>query len=100
MAERLLRAGLERRGIDDIYVHSAGTGALVGAPMTAEMEDLVRTHGAEPSGHAARALVKEMVDDATLVLALPRRHRGQGRCRRPRRRSAGWCRSTPRRSTT
>jgi len=77
MAERLLRRGLEQRGVDDIHVHSAGTGPIVGEPMTPEMEQLVRAHGGEPSGHAARALVKEMVDDATLVLALTRRHRGQ-----------------------
>lgn len=72
MAERLLRAGLG----DGVEVISAGTGALVGEPMTAPTRALVTRHGGDAERHAARQLTPELVAGADLVLAMTRRHRG------------------------
>ena len=83
-AERLLAAGLGAayRGRDAagglapaIEVASAGTGAVVGHPMTDDMAALVAGLGVDPRGFEARQLVPEQVKQSDLVLALTRRHR-------------------------
>lgn len=83
-AERLLAAGLGAayRGRDGaggltpaIEIGSAGTGALVGHPMTDEMAEMVAAQGVDPRGFEARQLVPGLVQQADLVLALTRRHR-------------------------
>ncbi|WP_246125215.1 arsenate reductase/protein-tyrosine-phosphatase family protein [Cellulomonas xylanilytica] len=83
-AERLLAAGLGaayRRpdavgGLTPaIEIGSAGTGALVGYPMTDEMAAMVAGQGVDPQGFEARQLVPALVQQADLVLALTRRHR-------------------------
>lgn len=77
MAERLLRAGLAERWGDGagVEVTSAGTGALVGEPMTPQTAVLVSQHGGDPDGHRARQLTEALVAEADLVLALTRAHR-------------------------
>ncbi|PJI94729.1 low molecular weight phosphatase family protein [Luteimicrobium subarcticum] len=76
-AERLTAARLGRAGAagDGVLVRSAGTGALVGAPIAPPMARLLADHGADPTGFRARALTHEMVEEADLVLALSREHR-------------------------
>lgn len=79
MAERLLRAGLAERFGEQarsVEVASAGTGALVGEPMTAATQALVTRHGAHAEGHRARMLEPALVEGADLVLAMTRQHRG------------------------
>lgn len=81
--ERLLAAGLGAafRGQGGgglppaIEVASAGAGALVGAPMTDEMAELVVAHGGAVTGFAARQLTEAMVSSADVVLTATRRHR-------------------------
>lgn len=81
--ERLLAAGLGAayRGRDAgglapaIEVASAGTGAMVGWPMTDEMAALVAAQGVDPRSFEARQLAPGMVQQADLVVALTRRHR-------------------------
>jgi protein-tyrosine phosphatase len=78
MVERLLRAGLRERfgaQADDVLVASAGTGALVGEPMTPQTAALVTRLGGNPDRHVARMLEQQMVLDADLVLTLTRQHR-------------------------
>ena len=58
-----------------IEVGSAGTGALVGRPMTRAMAQLVLEHGADPAGFVSRQLEASMIRSADLVIALTRRHR-------------------------
>lgn len=71
--ERLLAA---RLGPDaDVRVVSAGTGALVGHPVSGPMVPLMTAAGAAAEGFAARQLTAEMVREADLVLPLTRRHR-------------------------
>ncbi|WP_456818688.1 arsenate reductase/protein-tyrosine-phosphatase family protein [Cellulomonas sp. URHB0016] len=82
--ERLLAAGLgaayrgkRPRGslAPAIEVASAGTAAMVGAPMTPEMAALVGSAGLDPDGFQARQLSSAMVQRADIVVALTRDHR-------------------------
>ncbi len=74
LAEQLLRAGCAQW--PEVVVTSAGTGALVGEPMTDQAQALARRYGgAAPEGHRARQLAVEQLRDADLVLALSREHR-------------------------
>jgi protein-tyrosine phosphatase len=68
--ERLLVAR-----IPGVQAASAGTHAVSGHPMTAQMADLVRRAGADPDGHGARQLSVDAVQQATLVLTMTREHR-------------------------
>lgn len=76
LTERLLRAGLAGRGVDDVEVHSAGTGALVGHTMTPQTSALLHRHAGDDDGFVSRSLEAQMVAEADLVLALTRAHRG------------------------
>lgn len=71
MTERLLRAALR----DSVSVTSAGTGALLGHPMTPETAALVRLHGGNAERFSARQLHGSMLKGLDLVLALTRTHR-------------------------
>ena len=82
--ERLLaaRLGAAFRGrvavgslMPAIEIGSAGTGALVGRPMTRAMAQLVEQNGADPAGFVSRQLEASMVRAADLVIGLTRRHR-------------------------
>lgn len=72
--ERLLAAGLRT---SEVEVASAGTYAMVGSPMTAEMAALVDAAGGVSSGFAARQLTPELIAEADVVLALTRAHRSE-----------------------
>ena len=75
LAEHLLRQGLARWRVD---VASAGTGALVGHPMTAETIAIAHETGVpSPEQHQARALAIEHLRNAQLVIALTRAHRSE-----------------------
>jgi protein arginine phosphatase len=74
MAQGLLREALAARGIDQVTVASAGTGAWEGAP-TSEGAYLVGLeHDLDLSEHQARLLTREMVREADLVLAMSGHH--------------------------
>lgn len=76
LAERLLRARFDEAGVDAV-VTSAGTGALVGEPMTPEAAALAERLGADPAGHVARRLTPALLEDADLVLTAERSHRAE-----------------------
>jgi len=82
--ERLLAAGLgaayrgkRPRGslAPAVEVSSAGTAAMVGAPMTPETAAIMTALGLDPAGFQARQLSSSMVQRADIVLALTRDHR-------------------------
>ena len=78
MAARLLVAGLPERagdGAGGVPVTSAGTGRLLGQPMTPLTAAIVARHGGDPGGHRARQLTPALLAEADLVLALTRDHR-------------------------
>jgi protein-tyrosine phosphatase len=76
LAERLLQARLDAAGVDAV-VSSAGTGALVGRPMTPEAAEIATRLGANPDGHVARQLTPQLLADADLVLTASRPHRAE-----------------------
>ncbi|MBN9376051.1 MAG: low molecular weight phosphatase family protein [Cellulomonas sp.] len=66
--ERLLRAGLG----PTVTVASAGTAAVVGAPIAPEMASLLGAAGCDVAAFAARRVTPEMLAHTDLVLALAR----------------------------
>ena len=73
LAETLLRQVLQRL---PVVVHSAGTHALVGSPMTDQNQVIARELGVtDGADHRARQLEIEQLRGADLVLALSREHR-------------------------
>lgn len=60
-----------------IVVGSAGTGALVGEPMTEEAAELSRRYGGNPVHHRARQVTAALVEGADLVLTATRAHRSE-----------------------
>lgn len=73
--EQLLRARIPEplQGVFDI--RSAGTGALVGAPMPSEAAQLSRQYGGEPDAHRGQDITADLVRDSDLVLAMAASHR-------------------------
>lgn len=69
--ERLLTHALRDTAV---VVRSAGTGALVGAPVDPGSAVRLEAAGAEPGGFAARQLEPRDVAEADLVLAATRQH--------------------------
>jgi protein-tyrosine phosphatase len=70
--ELLLRARLGSAGVT---VRSSGTRALVGSPVDPPMAGLLRSNGLDPEPFRARALQRDELRDADLVIALAREHR-------------------------
>ena len=79
-AERLLRRDLDRvgggiAGLSGVDVSSAGTGALVGDPISPPMAALMEQVGADASGFAARQLTPSLVRSADLIITMTSAHR-------------------------
>ncbi|MBT0993098.1 low molecular weight phosphatase family protein [Cellulomonas sp. DKR-3] len=74
--ERLLAHALAAAGAgDDVVVASAGTAAVVGAPVSAEMVRLLDDAGVPSGAFAARQVTQDELRRADLVLAATREHR-------------------------
>ena len=74
LGEVLLRARLEPLGV---RVHSAGTHALVGHPMTEQAQALAVANGAASTAaeaHGARLLTEQILAESDLVLAMTAEH--------------------------
>ncbi|WP_050668413.1 arsenate reductase/protein-tyrosine-phosphatase family protein [Luteipulveratus halotolerans] len=74
-AERYARLLVERAGAADWQLGSAGTSAVVGAPVETSMAADLARHGADPEGFAARQLTPALLTDADLVVTMERYHR-------------------------
>jgi protein-tyrosine phosphatase len=79
-AERLLRKDLDEMsggfaGLSGVHVSSAGTGALVGEPISAPMASLVAAAGAATDRFSARLLSPAIVRSADLVITMTSAHR-------------------------
>jgi protein-tyrosine-phosphatase len=77
LAEALLVRTLKQRGIERIAVTSAGTGAWDGAPASEGAYLVGLERGLDLSGHRARLLTRELVDQANLILTMARHHRAR-----------------------
>src|SRR5205809_6330051 len=76
LAAALLQRALKERGLD-MNVTSAGTGAWDGAPASEGAYLVGRERGLDPSGHRARLLTREIVEQAGLILTMARHHRAR-----------------------
>ncbi|HVD90324.1 MAG TPA: hypothetical protein VNB91_15625 [Jatrophihabitantaceae bacterium] len=79
-AERLVRRHLDVAvggiaGLSGVNVSSAGTGALVGEPISPPMAALIAAEGADADHFLARQLSPAIVRDADLVVTMTNRHR-------------------------
>lgn len=77
LAEEMLKRTLQERGIDGVSVTSAGTGAWDGAPASEGAYLVGLERGLDLSGHRARLLTRELVDEADLILTMARHHRAR-----------------------
>jgi protein-tyrosine-phosphatase len=76
LAEALLQSALRERGAD-VIVSSAGTGAWDGAPASEGAYLVGLERGLDLSGHRARLLTREVVEQADLILTMARHHRAR-----------------------
>jgi len=77
LAEALLRRALVERGLEDITVESAGTGAWDGAPASEGAYLVALERGLDLSSHRARLLTREIVEDTDLIFTMARHHRAR-----------------------
>ncbi len=77
MAEALLRQALDARGVTQVEVISAGTGAWEGAPASEAAYLVGLENGLDLSGHRARLVTSELVASADLILTMARHHRAR-----------------------
>jgi protein-tyrosine-phosphatase len=77
LAEALLVRALKDRGMDGVVVGSAGTGAWDGAPASEGAYLVGLERGLDLSGHRARLLTRELVEQADLILTMARHHRAR-----------------------
>ena len=75
MAEAIMRHVLAERGVSEITVTSAGTGAFEGAPASEGAYLVALEHGLDLSAHRARRLSDRLVSDADLILTMSAHHR-------------------------
>lgn len=74
MAEAIARDLLRRRGLTDVEVGSAGTGAHPGSRASEEAVTVAAAHGLDLSGHAATLLTEESAREADLILVMSPAH--------------------------
>lgn len=73
-AEMYLRDRLQRLGVSEVPVSSAGIQAVVGHDLDSNMSNQAQAHGMAGSGHRARQLTGRMLRDAELVLVFGPEH--------------------------
>jgi len=76
LAASLLERALKQRGLG-VTVTSAGTGAWDGAPASEGAYLVGLERGLDLSGHRARLLSRELVEQADLILTMARHHRAR-----------------------
>ena len=77
MAEAMMLEALASRGVEQVTVSSAGTGAWDGAPVSEGAYLVGLEHGLDLSTHRARLLTRELVKSADLILTMSGHHRAR-----------------------
>lgn len=77
LAAALMERALAERGAQGIEVTSAGTGAWDGAPVSEGAYLVGLERGLDLSGHRARLLTRDLVDQAHVILTMARHHRAR-----------------------
>jgi protein-tyrosine-phosphatase len=72
MAEALLKRAVQEAGLKNVEIASAGIGAWQGAAATEGAYLVMLERGYDLSGHRARQITSEMVEDSDLILAMGR----------------------------
>lgn len=67
--------GLLKEMHSDFHVSSAGVSSMDGWNAMPEAIEVMRDYGVDISGHRARQVTEEIIQDADLVLAMARHHR-------------------------
>ncbi len=75
MAEAIFRQLVQSKEGEDWLVSSAGLHAASGAPATSEAMTVLRELGLDISGHSARLLTEELLEDADLILTMTAAHK-------------------------
>lgn len=73
----MLRSAFARIAPGEFAISSAGTGALVGFSIDAQVTDLIRAFEGDPEDFRARQLEKRILEGQDLILALTREHRSR-----------------------
>ncbi len=74
MLEELLRQELNKRGITDHTVSSAGTGTYDGAPASQHAVTAIKELGLDITAHRSRQLTPKIVQDTDVFVALSPEH--------------------------
>jgi protein-tyrosine phosphatase len=74
MAEGILKDRIRKRGLHGIRVSSAGTWGLEGEPAAKHAVKVCSERGIDLSGHVARRLSPEIIEQSDLVLAMEMEH--------------------------
>jgi protein-tyrosine-phosphatase len=77
MAEAMMQEALVSRGVEQVTVSSAGTGAWDGAPVSEGAYLVGLEHGLDLSTHRAQLLTRELVKSADLILTMSGHHRAR-----------------------
>ena len=77
MAEAMMQEALVSRGVEQVTVSSAGTGAWDGAPVSEGAYLVGLEHGLDLSVHRAQLLTRELVKSADLILTMSGHHRAR-----------------------
>jgi protein-tyrosine-phosphatase len=77
LAEALFKREALARGHEDLAVSSAGTGAWDGAPASEGAYLVGLEHQLDLSGHRARLLTREIVQEADIIFTMARHHRSR-----------------------
>lgn len=75
MAEGLLKERLRKHGINNVFVHSAGTHAPVGNPPTMNTQIVTFEAGIRIHDNRAVQITKEMILQADLILVMEKVHK-------------------------
>ena len=75
VAERMLQAGLDAVRPGTFLVGSAGTQAVVGAPVQPISARIIESRGGSPDGFAARQLTPGMLRGTDIILTMTAGHR-------------------------
>jgi protein-tyrosine-phosphatase len=76
-AAALMERVVAERGVVGIEVSSAGTGAWDGAPASEGAYLVGLEQGLDLSGHRARLLTRDLVDQSSIILTMARHHRAR-----------------------
>lgn len=74
MAQGIMQAKLNERGIKDIEVESAGVATLGGDAVSPNAVEAVKKYNADISNHRSRQISKYLLDESDLIIGMTQSH--------------------------